>query len=124
MTQLGYPAASSEMPARLEKLTGDPDVMLVVAEHDGQVLGVASGHVLHALHKTGVVAMLTVLAVHEKARGLGIGKQLVARIEDWARSHGATGISLTSALRRTDAHEFYRKLGYEHTGVRLAKSLS
>lgn len=124
MTQLGYPAAPSDMPSRLEKLAGDPDVLLVVAEDDGEVVGVASGHLLHALHKTGIVAMLTVLAVHEKARGLGIGKQLVTRIEEWARSHGATTISLTSALRRIEAHEFYRKLGYEHTGLRLVKSLS
>lgn len=124
MTQLGYPAAPSDMPSRLGKLTSDRDVLVIVAEQDRRVVGVASGHLLHSLHKTDVVAMLTVLAVHERARGMGIGRQLVARIEDWARSHGATTISLTSALRRTEAHAFYRTLGYEHTGLRLVKSLS
>lgn len=124
MTQLGYPATAGEIPARLETLAGDPGITLVVAERDGRVVGVAGGHLLHALHRTGAVAMLTVLAVHESARGLGIGRRLVAHVEDWARSHGAMAISLTSALRRAEAHEFYRKLGYEQTGLRLARSLS
>lgn len=124
MTQLGYPAAPSDMPSRLEKLTSDPNVLVIVGERDGRVVGVASGHLLHSLHKPDVVAMLTVLAVHGKARRLGIGSRLVAHIEDWARSRGARTISLTSALRRAEAHDFYRKLGYEHTGVRLSKSLS
>jgi GNAT superfamily N-acetyltransferase len=123
MTQLGYRCEPAEIPARIQKLAAHPDVLLAVAEHRGKVVGVVTGHLVNAIHKAEPVAMLTALVVLESARGLGIGKQLVAHVEDWARSRGASTISLTSALRRVEAHEFYKALGYEHTGVRLAKSL-
>ena len=122
MSQLGYPCSPTEIPGRLERLQGDPNVLLTVAEHDGKVVGIITGHVLHAIHKTDLVAMLTALVVLDSARGLGVGKRLVAHMEQWARDRGAHTISLTSALRRTEAHEFYRTLGYAHTGLRLAKS--
>jgi hypothetical protein len=31
---------------------------------------------------------------------------------------------LTTAARRNDAHEFYRRVGWEETGKRFAKRLS
>ena len=124
LSQLGYPCDPNEIPARLERLTRDPDVLVTVAEHEARVVGIITGHALHAIHKSEPVAMLTALVVLERARGLGIGRQLVAHVEEWARVRSARSISLTSALRRADAHDFYRKLGYEHTGLRLAKSLS
>lgn len=124
MTQLGYPSDPGDIPGRLERLIADPDVLVTVAEHDGGVVGVVTGHVIRALHKTEPVAMLTALVVLERARGHGVGRQLVAHVEQWARARGATTISLTSALRRVEAHAFYKQLGYEHTGVRLAKSLT
>jgi GNAT superfamily N-acetyltransferase len=123
LTQLGYPCKPSDIPSRVAKFADNADVLLTVAEHQKRVVGVVTGHVIHAIHKSEPVAMLTALVVLERARGTGIGRLLVAHVEQWARSHGARAISLTSALRRTGAHEFYRKLGYEHTGVRLAKSL-
>ena len=124
MTQLGYPCDASDMPARVTSLSNGPDVLVTVAEHQGRVAGVITGHVLRAIHKSEPVAMLTALAVLEEARGIGIGRLLVAHVEEWARARGARTISLTSALRRVEAHDFYRRLGYEHTGLRLAKSLS
>jgi GNAT superfamily N-acetyltransferase len=124
MAQLGYPCHPDELPPRIARLADDPDVLLTIAEHHGKAVGLVTAHVIRAIHKSDPVAMLTALVVLESARGLGIGKQLVARAEDWARSRGATAISLTSALRRAEAHEFYKALGYEHTGLRLAKALT
>ena len=123
MSQLGYPCSPTEIPPRIVKLAGDPTVLLTIAEHDTKVVGLVTGHLLHVIHKPGPVAMLTALVVLESARGLGIGSRLVAHVEAWALAHGAATLSLTSALRRAEAHEFYRKLGYEQTGVRLGKSL-
>lgn len=124
LSQLGYPCDPLDLHGRIEKLANDPDVLLTVAEHEGKVVGIVTGHILNAIHKSGPVAMLTALVVLESARGLGIGTQLVSHVEDWARAHGAAAISLASALRRSEAHGFYRRLGYEHTGLRLAKSIS
>ncbi|HST07288.1 MAG TPA: GNAT family N-acetyltransferase [Gemmatimonadaceae bacterium] len=121
--QLGYPTDSDEIPARLQRLEARPGTTVIVAENADGVVGALTVHLFSSLHTSEPVAWLTSVVVEEKARGQGIGAALVKRAEDWAAQHGATRVSLTSALRRTRAHEFYQDLSYEHTGVRLTKIL-
>ena len=106
---------------RLAALTA-PSVALV-AERDAAVIGVVTAHAISAMHSPVPVAWLTMLVVAEGVRGGGEGRELVAHAERWARSVGATRISVTSGAQRKDAHEFYRRIGYAQTGVRLEKPL-
>jgi GNAT superfamily N-acetyltransferase len=125
LDQLGYPTDSAQIPERIEKLHARPGTKVLVAENEaGEVVGVATIHLFDSLHASEPVAWLTTVVVEERARGQGIGSALVARAEKWAVDHGARRISLTSALRREHAHEFYKARDYEHTGVRLSKVLS
>lgn len=121
--ELGYPAREDEIPPRLAELRRDPRATVFVAELEGRVVGVATAHVISGIHTTPPVGMLTALVVGESARGRGVGRELVAHAESWVRERGAIKISLTSALHRTQAHAFYKRLGYDHTGVRLARPL-
>jgi GNAT superfamily N-acetyltransferase len=61
--------------------------------------------------------------VASEYRGQGVGWALISAAEDWARQRGATDVMLTTHKRRTGAHRFYRKMGYEATGYRFYKSL-
>lgn len=125
MGQLGYPAWPEEIPARLKELALDAKTSAVwVAELDGQAVGIATAKQFPAIHQSAPVVWLTALVVAESARGRGVGTRLVNEAEEWAREQGARKIALTSALHREEAHDFYKRLGYEHTGVRLAKVLS
>ena len=125
MGELGYPAWPEEIPARLKELALDAKTSAVwVAELDGHAVGIATAKRFPAIHQSAPVVWLTVLVVAESARGRGVGTRLVNEAEEWARYQGARKIALTSALHREDAHDFYKRLGYEHTGVRLAKVLS
>jgi GNAT superfamily N-acetyltransferase len=45
----------------------------------------------------------------------------MAEAETWVRSRGCNQLALTTHLRRTEAHEFYRRLGYEETGKRFVR---
>ena len=122
LDQLGYPTAAAEIPERIEKLHARPGPMVLVAEDEhGGVVGVVTVHLFQSIHSTEPAAWLTSLVVEENARGQGIGSALVLRAEDWAIQHGALRLSLTSALHRERAHEFYKTRDYEHTGVRLTK---
>jgi GNAT superfamily N-acetyltransferase len=120
--QLGYPTNAAGIPERIEKLHARPGTTVLVAEDEhGELLGVVTVHLFQTMHADEPVAWMTALVVEEKARGQGVGSALVARAEDWAIKHGALRISLTSALHRESAHEFYKARDYEHTGVRLTK---
>lgn len=121
--ELGYPAEEGSILSRLEAFGRQHDAAIWVAERAGEVAGLATAHVITSIHKAEPVAMLTVLVVAESHRHHGIGRALVRCAEAWAVERRASVISLTSALRRTEAHGFYASLGYEHTGVRLAKTL-
>lgn len=122
--QLGYPAEASAIPNRLERVLARPGTTVLVAEDGGAVVGVVTVHLFQALHTEEPNAWLTAVVVDESARGKGVGSALVARAEDWAREQGASRLSLTSALRRKEAHEFYKTRSYEHTGVRMTKELA
>jgi GNAT superfamily N-acetyltransferase len=66
---------------------------------------------------------LTALVVREPSRGQGIGHRLVAAAEEIARGRGCRRIEVTSAEHRTDAHDFYRHLGYAETSRRFIKHI-
>jgi GNAT superfamily N-acetyltransferase len=122
LEQLGYPTNDAEIPERIEKLHARAGTMVLVAENeDGALVGVVTVHLFQTLHADEPAAWLSALVVEEEARGQGVGSALVARAEEWAIKHGALRLSLTSALHRESAHEFYKARDYEHTGVRLTK---
>jgi N-acetylglutamate synthase-like GNAT family acetyltransferase len=122
LEQLGYPTDAGAVPARLERLriVGD---RLVVAELDGRVAGLAQLHVSPTMALERPAAKIDGLVVDELCRGRGIGRALVAEMEAEARARGCSLLYLTTATRRQDAHEFYRRVGLEETGKRFAKPL-
>ena len=122
LDQLGYPTDAAEIPERIEKIAAYPGTMVLVAETEsGEPVGMVTVHLFPTMHTSEPAAWLTAVVVDEKARGQGVGSALVKRAEEWAIKHGAHRLSLTSALHRERAHEFYKSRDYEHTGVRLTK---
>jgi GNAT superfamily N-acetyltransferase len=121
--QLGYPTDTAAVTARLERLriVGD---RVVVADVDGTVAGLAHLQVSPAIEHERPVAKLAALVVDESRRGQGVGRELVDAVEAEARVRGCTLLYLTTAARRADAHEFYRRVGLEETGKRFAKTLT
>ncbi|MEO6877018.1 MAG: GNAT family N-acetyltransferase [Gemmatimonadaceae bacterium] len=121
-TQLGYPADSVAMPARLERLERDANARAFVALSGDAVVGMATIHLRYTMNHESPIAQLTLLVVDESVRTRGVGRALVQAAEQFARERGAKRINVTTALQRSDAHAFYERIGYVLTGRRYGRN--
>jgi GNAT superfamily N-acetyltransferase len=55
------------------------------------------------------------VVVDAALRRQGAGRRLLERAEAWAAAHGHRELRLRSGLQPAEAHEFYRRIGYELT---------
>ncbi len=121
---LGYPANAREAGARLRRLADDPASRVVVAVTSGGVVGLAAIHVMRLVERNAPTAVVTALVVAEAARRHGVGTALADALEREAKERRCDRLVLGSAERRADAHAFYTRLGYAHTGRRFVKELA
>jgi acetyltransferase len=98
----------------------DGDRVVLVAERDGEVAGMAhlvpSGSA-NAPHRAEVQRV----AVAAGARGSGVGRRLLAAVEEAALERGLTLLWLTTH-DESDACTFYEAVGYTKLGVMPAYS--
>ncbi len=113
-TQLGYPATPEQVVPRLERILRDPAAVVFVAERESSDIA-GFIHLLHQhLIEVESRAEVAGLVVDEACRGLGVGRALMARAEEWALERGCRVVNLRSKMSRAAAHAFYEGLGYEH----------
>jgi GNAT superfamily N-acetyltransferase len=123
LTELGYPTEAEAVGSRLERLAVVGD-RVVVADVDGEVVGLVHLQVSPALERERPTAKLGALVVDDAHRRLGVGRALVEAAVAEARVRGCELLFLTTAERRDDAHAFYASVGFEHTGRRYTRTLS
>jgi len=87
-----------------------PDITVFGARIDGELVGVGAMRKLDQLH-----AELKSMHTLTKSRGSGVGKAMVAYIEDFARSSGIERMSLETGTNEAfmPARELYTSLGYQ-----------
>ena len=59
---------------------------------------------------------LSTLAVGPATQGRGVGRQLLATAEDYARQHGCTRIAISVLSARPELVAWYERHGYQRTG--------
>jgi len=57
------------------------------------------------------------LVVDHVFRGSGAGKIMMAAAEAGARDRGFTSVALASNVARTEAHTFYKAVGYQRAAT-------
>jgi len=103
-------------------IEADPAHLLVVAEHDGQVVATFQLSFLPGLARRGALrAQIEAVRVAESQRGAGLGAAMMCWAIDEARRRGCALVQLTSDKARTEAHRFYARLGFvaSHEGMKL-----
>lgn len=110
--QLGHELSVAESSERLKLIANESTQKLFVARVDNKVSGFVSV-TAHFEILSGRQARIEGLVVDEKVRGLGLGKKLMTRAENWAKEQGSKTMKLNSNSVRKEAHNFYEKIGYE-----------
>ena len=126
--ELGYPTEADRVRARMARLLTGGDnardaVFVATDSNVAEPVGVLALHRFAALHDDADVALIMALVISERARGRGVGRQLVDAAAHTAREWGCSRMLVTTHVRRADAHAFYERIGFELTGRRYAKTL-
>jgi len=111
-TDEGYPAGPSAIVARLARFAG-PDSQVVVADRGGEVIGFIAFHALPRFEHDDVIVRILALVVDAGARERGLGSELMAEAERFARERGAAFVEVTAGRHRPEARHLYETLGYD-----------
>jgi GNAT superfamily N-acetyltransferase len=107
-----------EAEAQLARMAGYPAYTLYVAvDAMGTVAGTFALLIMDRLgHRGTPSAVVDDVAVDPTRQGQGIGRRMMQAAMDRARDAGCYKLMLSSNLKRTDAHAFYDRLGFERHG--------
>jgi len=100
------------------------DSVTLVADDEGEVVGVADMEYHQRLGDHRPQARLHDLIVSEEARGRGVGTALLRRAEELARKRGCFRMTLVTASWREAAVAFYAHEGWSDYGAWFVKALT
>jgi GNAT superfamily N-acetyltransferase len=111
-TDEGYPSGPSDIVERLRRFASEHS-RVVVAEHEGAVLGFIALHALPRFEHDDRILRILALVVDAGARERGVGHRLMAEAERVAVELGAAFVEVTAGHHRPDARRLYESLGYD-----------
>jgi GNAT superfamily N-acetyltransferase len=100
------------------------DSVTLVAELDGEVVGVVDMEYHQRLGDHRPQARVNDLVVTESARGRGAGRALLSRAEELARKRGCFRMALVTAGWREGSIGFYGREGWSEYGAWFVKPLT
>lgn len=124
----GRTPSRAEMEAEVQALLDDPQGgSVLVAEADGEIVGVLTASWQRAIHVPGVYATVQDLWVDEAWRSRSVGAELVEAIASQARRRGVSrlevGLPRETFAAIASTESFYRRNGFEHLGPRMRRLL-
>ena len=93
---------------------GKPTRFFLVAESEGEIIAYADAF----LPSAGGEADIMTIAVKTQFRRKGIAKELISRLELWAKARGAIAMMLEVDVTNSDAITLYTNLSYETLNIR------
>jgi GNAT superfamily N-acetyltransferase len=108
------PGLGEEMRRRYQADLADPDAHLVVAEQNGEIIGMAAGH----LHKPSffseeLAVELGSVFVRPEHRERGVGAALTAEVARFGRERGVWRITLKTFAQNQEALAAWERMGFE-----------
>ena len=109
---MGYDYPIADTTINLTYILESPSDKIFVAVADEDIVGYIHVNDYRVLYAPVMINVMG-LAVSDSCRRCGIGRQLLAAAEAWAKERGASSIRLVSGAQRTEAHAFYRSCGFD-----------
>ena len=88
---------------------------VLVAEIDGEVVGMCTAQVVVSTSEGGPAALVEDVVVSEKWQRRGVGTRLLEEMQAWAGSVGITRLQLLADQDNRPAFEFYETQGWNPT---------
>jgi len=124
MTQLieasGYESRQvppEQIEESLRKMADNDAYQVLLAEDEGQVVGLLSLSSRQTLFHAAPSALIDELVVEQGHRGRGVGQQLMAEAIERCRAAGCCEIEVSTERSNEIAQEFYRRHGFSHEAV-------
>jgi ribosomal protein S18 acetylase RimI-like enzyme len=117
------PKTSSEsltFRKRIYQYLNEKDKEIIIAEQDSKIVGMLSMIMLPRLNRTKLELYIPELIVSKNHRGLGIGKSLMKYGVKIAKKK-CFRVRLESGNKRKEAHQFYKKIGFEQSALSYTK---
>jgi ribosomal protein S18 acetylase RimI-like enzyme len=94
---------------------------LFVLRDENNVAGMANALVTVSTAEGGRVLLLEDVIVRSEYRGKSLGRKLVEHVLAWAKVQGLTRVTLLADKDNTAALDFYRKLGFDDSPMRVMR---
>jgi branched-chain amino acid aminotransferase len=125
----GKRPATAALETAARTLAEDRDAgALLVAEHDGEIVGVLAASWQHAIHVPGRYGTIQDLWVHPEWRSRALGRELILSLARQAEESGIprleVGLPQESFAQLGATERFYRKNGFDPLGPRMRRLLS
>jgi GNAT superfamily N-acetyltransferase len=109
----------------LRLILDNPALGRLFVLRDGErVLGMANALITVSTAEGARVLLLEDVIVRVEQRGNGLGKRLVEHVLAWATAQGFTRVTLLADMENKAALDFYRKLGFADSHMRVMRKLT
>jgi GNAT superfamily N-acetyltransferase len=103
----------------------EPDVVVLVAERNGHVVGYVYAGLEPESWKElrGAAGFIHDVVVDERARRTGVATALIEAANAWLRDHRAPRVMLWTAEQNDGAQRFFGRLGFRRTMIEMTREL-
>jgi ribosomal protein S18 acetylase RimI-like enzyme len=122
-------AATKSTPGHYGSFLGsqldDPNVIVLVAENGGEVIGYAFAAIegYDYLSLRGPAGVLHDLIVDPEHRGRGVGQLLLNAIFSYLHGRGVPRVVLSTAQRNESAQRLFERIGFRRTMIEMTREL-
>ncbi len=106
---------------KIKQYLSDPDKTILLAEYNNKVVAMVSIIFLSRLNRQMFEMYIPELIVGKEYRKKGIGKSLVESCIELGKKKKCYRMRLESGNQRKEAHEFYKKIGFDQSALTFTK---